>query len=78
SRWDDQAWNDQVKAASQELDRAKQATMWQALNTDAAKKMLVIPTRFGRDQRMAGTKVGPVYSWPAYGSWPYAAMGVTG
>jgi len=78
SRWDDPAWVDKVKAASQELDRAKQATMWQELNKEAAQKMLVIPTRFGRDQRMAGTKVGPVYSWPAYGSWPYAAMGVTG
>lgn len=78
SRWDDAAWNDKVAAASQELDRTKQATLWQALNTEAAQKMLVIPTRFGRDQRLAGTKVGPVYSWPAYGSWPYAVMGVTG
>jgi len=52
--------------------------MWPELNTEASRLMLTIPTRFGRDQRMAGTKVGPVYSWPAYGSWPYAAMGVTG
>ena len=77
SRWNDDAWIAKVKAASQELDRNKQATMWQDLNKEVAQKMLVIPTRFGRDQRMAGTKVGPVYSWPAYGSWPYAAMGVT-
>jgi len=78
SRWDDPAWVEKVKAASQELDRNKQATMWQELNTESSRLMLTIPTRFGRDQRMAGTKVGPVYSWPAYGSWPYAAMGVTG
>ena len=78
SRYDDKAWNEQVLAASQELDRNTQATMWQALNTEAAKRMITVPLRFGRDQRMAGTMVGPVYSWPAYGSWPYAEMGVTG
>ncbi|MFM7145006.1 MAG: ABC transporter substrate-binding protein [Actinomycetales bacterium] len=74
SRWDDATWVEKVKAASQELDRAKQATMWQELNTEASRLMLTIPTRFGRDQRMAGSKVAPIYSWPAYGSWPYADM----
>jgi peptide/nickel transport system substrate-binding protein len=74
SRVDDKAFNEKVQAASVELDRAKQATMWQELNKEAAKNMWVIPLRFGRDQRMAGSKVGPIYSWPAYGSWPYAEM----
>ena len=74
SRVDDKAFNEKVQAASVELDRAKQATMWQELNKEAAKNMWVIPLRFGRDQRMAGSKIGPIYSWPAYGSWPYAAM----
>lgn len=74
SRVKDKAFNAKVKAASVELDRAKQATMWQELDKEAAAQMWVVPTRFGRDQRMAGSMVGPVYSWPAYGSWPYAAM----
>jgi peptide/nickel transport system substrate-binding protein len=77
SRVDDKAFNDKVLAASTELDRAKQATMWQELNKEAAEQMWIIPTRFGRDQRLAGTKIGPVYSWPAYGSWPYADMYIT-
>ena len=77
SRVDDKAFNDKVLAASTELDRAKQATMWQELNKEAAEQMWIIPTRFGRDQRLAGTKIGPVYSWPAYGSWPYAEMYIT-
>jgi hypothetical protein len=41
------------------------------------KQVVVIPTLFGLTQRLAGSQVGPNYLWPAYGSWPYAAMGVT-
>jgi len=74
SRVDDKAFNEKVQAASIELDRTKQATLWQELNKEAAKNMWVVPLRFGRDQRMAGSKIGPIYSWPAYGSWPYAEM----
>ena len=48
--------------------------MWQELNKEAASQMWIIPTRFGRDQRMAGTKVGPIFSWSAYGSYPYPIM----
>jgi peptide/nickel transport system substrate-binding protein len=77
SQVDDPDFNAKVKAAQVELDRAKQATMWQELNTYAASQMWIVPTRFGLEQRLAGTKVGPVFIWPAYGSWPYASMGVT-
>ena len=41
----------------------------------------VIPTRFGRDQRLAGSNVGSasgkdghVYLWAPFGSWPYADL----
>ena len=34
----------------------------------------MIPTRFGRDQRLPGAKIGNAYLWPAYGSWPYGDM----
>lgn len=74
SQVEDKAFNEKVKAASVELDRNTQATMWQELNTEAASQMWIIPTRFGRDQRMAGTKVGPIFSWSAYGSYPYPIM----
>jgi len=76
SQYDDKAFNAEVLAASTEPDRAKQATMWQNLNKEAVAKMLVLPTIFGREQRMAGDKVSSIYIWPAYGSWPYAEMGV--
>jgi len=36
--------------------------------------MYVIPTFFGLSQTLAGTKVGPIYRWAAYGSWPYGVM----
>jgi peptide/nickel transport system substrate-binding protein len=74
SQYDNPEYNKAVDAAKIELDRAKQAKMWQDLNTQAMKDVVVVPTRFGREQRMAGTKVGPIYLWPAYGSWPYGDM----
>ena len=74
SRVDDKEFAKKVKAASSELDREKQATMWQELSKEAAQKMWTVPTRFGRDQRLAGTNVGPVFSWSAYGSYPYPIM----
>ena len=74
SRVDDKAFNDLVSAASVELDRNTQATKWHELSKYAAEQMWVVPTRFGRDQRLAGTKVGPIFSWSAYGSYPYPIM----
>jgi peptide/nickel transport system substrate-binding protein len=60
------------------LDRAQQASKWQALNKEAAQKAFIIPNVFTLSQVMAGTKVsavgGGLYKWPAYGSWPYAQI----
>ena len=53
-------------------DRAAQAKAWQDLNTEAAGLGLVIPTRFGLEQRLVGSKVENAYIWGPYGSWPYA------
>ena len=77
SRVDDKAFAEKVSAASVELDRETQAAAWHELSKEAAAKMWVVPTRFGRDQRLAGTKVGPIYSWSAYGSFPYPIMYAT-
>jgi peptide/nickel transport system substrate-binding protein len=74
SQLDDATVNQKVEAAQTELDRGKQATAWQDLNKEAAQNMWVIPTFFGLSQTLAGTKVGPIYRWPAYGSWPYGEM----
>lgn len=71
---DDPAFAEKAQAAQVELNRETQATMWHELSKEAAQKMWVIPTRFGRDQRLAGTKVGPIFSWSAYGSYPYPIM----
>ena len=77
SEVDDPDYNAQVEEAQVELDRAKQATLWQELNKLAMEQVFVIPTRFGLTQTIAGTNVKPTYQWPAYGSWPYAEMYVT-
>ena len=74
SQFDDAAYTAKVEAAKVELDRAAQAKKWQELNTEAMKQVVVVPTRFGRDQRLPGAKVGNAYLWPAYGSWPYGDM----
>jgi peptide/nickel transport system substrate-binding protein len=77
SQVDDADFQKQVDAANAELDRAKQAADWQALNKLAMQNVWAIPTFSELAQRMAGTKIAPVYIWGPYGSWPYAAMYVT-
>ena len=74
SQVDEADFNAQVDAAATELDRAKQATLWQALNKTAVENVWAIPTFFGRSQTIAGTGVAPAYRWAAYGSWPYGVM----
>ena len=71
-------WLEQVKDAQSTTDRAEQATKWQALNKTAVDNVWIIPTFFGIAQNMAGTKVGNLYRWPAYGSWPYGELYVSG
>ena len=76
SQYDDAAWVERVAAAKAMTDRAAQAKEWQALNTEAARLGLILPTRFGLEQRLAGSKVTGAYIWGPYGSWPYAILGV--
>ena len=56
SQLDDPAFNAEVEAALTELDRAKQATLWQALNKEAAENVYTLPTFFGLSQTIAGTE----------------------
>ena len=76
----DKAFNADVAKAKAETDRAKQGEMWKELNKKAMANAWVIPTRFGREQRLAGSKVasgsgdGKVYIWSPYGSWSYADL----
>jgi peptide/nickel transport system substrate-binding protein len=76
SQYDDAAWVKRVTDAKAITDRAAQAKEWQALNTEAARLGLILPTRFGLEQRIAGSKVTGAYIWGPYGSWPYASLGV--
>jgi len=78
---DDAAFNKDVAAALAETDRAKQAQLWQALDKKASQQVWLIPTRFGKSQAIAGSKVksasgdnGGVYQWAPYGSWPYTDL----
>jgi peptide/nickel transport system substrate-binding protein len=81
SQVNDKDFNAKVDAAMKELDRDKQATMWQELNKESVAQAWILPTRFGREQRLAGSKVGAasgdsgqVYLWAPYGSWSYADL----
>ncbi|HEY7525632.1 MAG TPA: ABC transporter substrate-binding protein [Candidatus Limnocylindria bacterium] len=72
SQVDDPDFNQKVKDAQTELDRATQAKMWQDLNKEAMLHAWVIPTRFNTAQVIAGNKLGNTdYQWPPYGSWDY-------
>lgn len=77
SQVDDPAFNDAVEAALTTLDRGERSRAWQALNRTAVEQAWVIPTFFGLSQTIGGTRVAPLYRWPAYSSWPYAEMFVT-
>lgn len=77
SRVDDAAFNAAVHDALAMVDRDEQARAWQALNRTAVEQAWAIPTFFGLSQTLGGTKVAPLYRWPAYSSWPYAEMFVT-
>jgi peptide/nickel transport system substrate-binding protein len=55
-------------------DRAAQGQAWAELNKQAMAEVLAVPTRFGKQQGIVGSKVGGAYSWAPYGSWPYAVM----
>jgi peptide/nickel transport system substrate-binding protein len=74
SQVDDPDFQKQVDAANAELDRAKQAADWQALNKLAMQNVWAIPSFSELQQRMGGTKIAPVYIWGPYGSWPYGAL----
>lgn len=74
SKVNDADFEAKIQDAFATIDRAEQATKWQALNKEAVQKGWIVPTFFGRSQTLAGTKIGPVYRWPAYGSWPYGVM----
>ena len=81
SKVEDKAFQAKIKDAVETLDRAQQATKWQALNKEAVQKGWIVPTFFGKSQTMVGTKIGtvtgPIYRWPGQGSLPYGVIGVT-
>jgi peptide/nickel transport system substrate-binding protein len=74
SKANDPAFNAAVQDAIGTTDRAAQAAKWQALDKQATQSGWIIPTFFGNSQTIAGDKLGPIYRWPAYGSWPYGQM----
>ena len=76
SQWDDEAFLAESDAAKVITDRAEQAKAWQALSKKSMELALALPTRFGKEQRIVGSKVSGAYIWGPYGSWPYAALSV--
>jgi peptide/nickel transport system substrate-binding protein len=76
SQWDDEAFLAESDAAKVISDRAEQAKAWQALSKKSMELALALPTRFGKEQRIHGSKVSGAYIWGPYGSWPYAALSV--
>jgi peptide/nickel transport system substrate-binding protein len=74
SLFDDAAYNQKVADALVIADRDAQGAAWAELNKEAMAQALVVPTRFGKQQRMVGSKVGGAYFWAPYGSWGYADL----
>ena len=76
SQWTDEAFLAESDAAKVITDRAEQAKAWQALSKKSMELALALPTRFGKEQRIHGSKVSGAYIWGPYGSWPYAQISV--
>ena len=74
SQVEDEEFEAKIQDALATLDRQEQALKWQALDKEAVEKAWIIPTFFGYSQNLTGGQVGPIYRWPAYGSWPYGIM----
>ena len=52
----------------------RRAQAWAELNKQAMAQVVVVPTRFGKQQGMVGSKMGGAFLWAPYGSWTYASM----
>jgi len=81
SRANDKAFNQKVDGAKAMTDRDQQAAAWKELNKEAMSQVWVVPTRFGREERLSGSKVKAasgknhnVYIWAPYGSWSYGDL----
>ena len=74
SRYDNPEFTKKVEEALLIADRAEQGKAWAELNKEAMAEALVVPTRFGKQQRIWGSKVGGAYFWAPYGSWGYADL----
>jgi peptide/nickel transport system substrate-binding protein len=70
-------WYAAITDALGTLDRAEQATKWQALNKTAVENAWIIPNRFSITQVIAGNGLLNVgYQWAPYGSWAYQDIAV--
>jgi len=74
SRLNDPAITAEIDAARVIADRDEQGAAWAALNTKLMAGAYVVPTRFGKTQRLWGSKIGGAYLWAPYGSYPYAQL----
>jgi peptide/nickel transport system substrate-binding protein len=82
SRANNPSYNKAVQKAKAELNRGKQSAEWKKLNQEAMANAWTVPVRYGRNQRLAGSKIGAahgpkngVYLWaPDGSSWPYADL----
>jgi peptide/nickel transport system substrate-binding protein len=66
------AFEDKVDVAMKTTDRKKQAALWKELDKEAMKNFWVLPTQFGKTQKVWGSAVQNVFFWvpqgyPAYG-----------
>ena len=66
------AFEDKVNVAMKTTDRKKQAALWKELDKEAMKNFWVLPTTFGKAQKVWGSAVKNVFFWvpqgyPAYG-----------
>ncbi|CAB4720149.1 MAG: hypothetical protein F2934_08400 [Actinobacteria bacterium] len=77
--WDDPDYPgfvERVNAALVEVDRAKQASMWKALNQWLVDQVWSIPGTYTRAQYLVGSKVRNAYNWYPFGWYAVGNIGL--
>ncbi len=77
--WEDPAYpafSDKVNLAKAEVDRAKQATLWQELNQYVLDQAWAVPGSFTKAQNLVGSRVRNAYPWLPFGWYNVGAIGL--
>jgi peptide/nickel transport system substrate-binding protein len=76
SQYNNREFTAESDAAKVVINRSEQAAAWHSLSKQSMELALVLPTLFGKSQRMFGSNVDGAFIWGPYGAWSYSSISV--